>query len=640
MWQSNAVRRLHHRLRRAAALGALAILLVLAATDAASAFPSSVQLKATLQPAQISLDQAAQLDITLQGTQAGEPRLPQVDGLTITPIGQSSSSESINGVTSASVSLTYRVSAARPGRYIIPAIHFQGASTAALSLQVLPPRAGGAGASSAPPLPPPALGTRTSMATGHSGADRTAFVQLILPKRRLYVGELLPVEIKAYFRSDLGVNLDGPPTLQSDAFTISNLTSNPQQSQTQIGGIPYTTLSWYAALVPIKNGSYAPALELPVTLQIHEASSDALPLPDLDKFFDQGGFDSSFFDDSTLQSLLGREIDQSKTLKTPAIGITVLPLPTAGQPPGFSGAVGSFQIDSHASPSDVAQGDPLTMTLNVHGVGNFDRVTSAGIPSSAIWKSYRPQASFVPQDSVGREGTKRFEQTVVPKRSGVLQLPALEFSYFDPNSGHYVVRRTVPQALTVTPGAGPVSTPAATVQPPPDAAFVGTLPATQLAPLMAHMGPRTASLRPVVQRSWFPLLPAVPLAVMAAGLVLLARRERRRASDPASAAAASAAAISALLATADAAIQSGDSATFFRTAQRALQIRLGRTWSLAPDAVTLAELDARLDASWGPVREIFVLAELSAYAGGRPPSASLPHWGQVLHEQLSRAQQL
>ena len=301
--------------------------------------------------------------------------------------------------------------------------------------------------------------------------------------------------------------------------------------------------------------------------------------------------------------------------------------------------MGSFQIESHVSASTVAAGDPLTVTLDIHGAGNFDRVTSSGIPSNAAWKSYRPQASFFPQDSVGREGTKQFEQTIVPLRSGVQELPPLEFSYFDPNSGQYVVRHTQPRTLTVTAGPTPISRPPALVQ-----AAIGTASSTdtppgQLAPLMAKSGPRTTSLLPVVQRPWFFALPTVPLAVMAAGLVLMARRERT-ASDPAAAAAATAAGVAALVAIIDEALQAGDAAAFIRAGQRALQLRLAQCWSIAPQEVTREQLDARLDSSWDPIREVFSLAEQSAYAGWHPHSSTLAHWRQIVQQQLHRAERL
>jgi hypothetical protein len=640
---SNILRRFHEQIRSATALATVAAVFTLGLAIAAPAFASGVQLNATLQPSEISLGEAAQLDITLQGAQPGRPQVPQVDGLTFTPIGQSSTSESINGVTSESVSLTYRVTAAQPGRYAIPAIEFQGARTTALSLDVRPAQAGGPGAAASPgrPLPPPAVGAGTTPSRAdfdHQSTGRTAFVQLIVPKTKLYVGELMPVEIKAYFRSDLGVNLEGPPTLQSDAFTVSNLTGNPQQSQERIGGVPYTTLSWYSAIVPIKNGDYPLALQLPVTLKLHEALDSSSQMPDLAALLGNAGLDS-FFDDANLQSLLGREVDQSVTLKAPATNIAVSSLPTAGQPSGFSGAVGSFQIQTRASPSHVAAGDPVTVTWNIQGAGNFDRVNSAGIPTDATWKAYRPQATFSPEDSVGREGDKQFEQTVVPMRAGHLALPGIEFSYFDPKSGQYVVRHTQPLEVSVTPGSTPVSTPSAIAQASTRAPSREESQAMQLAPLMPTMGPRTASLSPMVQRAWFFALPGAPLAVMAGGLLLLARRERP-VSGPAHAAAATAAQVSAALACMDEALQSGDGAAFITAAQRALQVRLGHCWGMAPHEVTRSQVDARLDSSWDPIRQVFALAEQSAYAGWHPHLSTLSQWRQIVQEQLHRAEQL
>ena len=139
---------------------------------------------------------------------------------------------------------------------------------------------------------------------------------------------------------------------------MSNLTDTPQQSQERIGGIAYTTLSWFTGLVPIKNGSYTLALELPVTLQIPQQPDTSMQLPDLDSLFGNGGFDSSFFDDANVQSLLGHDVAQSLTLKAPAITIGVSPLPAAGRPPDFSGAVGSFQAGHSGQPDPGECGGP------------------------------------------------------------------------------------------------------------------------------------------------------------------------------------------------------------------------------------------------------------------------------------------
>lgn len=612
------------RIGRVAAL-ALAAALTFILSISPAAFASGVQLNASLQPSRISLDGAAQLDVTLQDVQAGTPSLPQVKGLTFTPMGQSSASESVNGVTTASVSLTYRVTATTPGRYTIPGIRFQGSSTAPLTLEVS------------------AAGTPADSGAANQVPSGTAFVRLIAPKRKLYVGELLPVQIKAYFRSDLGVNVDGQPALQSDAFTLSNLSNTPQQSQEQIRGVAYTTLTWFTALVPIKNGEYPLTLELPVTLQ-GQAAPTSLQMPDLASLFGKGGIDA-LFDDSALQSLMGQgqARTQSVTLKSPATTLAVMPLPTLGQPADFSGAVGSFQLERQAAASPVAEGDPLSLTYTVNGTGNFDRVNSPGLRSDGTWKAYRPQVTFTPQDSVGGEGVKTFTQTLVPIRAGHLRLPPVEFSYFDPKSAQYVVRHTQPLEVTVTPGAAPAGAPSPVLQAaantPPAG---GNQPASngpQLSPLKRTAGSPHASLIPIAQRGWFPALPAVPFAVLAGGLLLIRRREQQI-EDPAAIEAAREAEVQALLTRMEDAVKRKDGPAFISAARRALQMRLGHAWSMPPTHVSLAELDARLDTSWDSLRQLFILADQSAYGGWRPPGATLAQWHAIVHEQLQRAKHL
>jgi hypothetical protein len=464
-------------------------------------------------------------------------------------------------------------------------------------------------------------------------------VRLLVPKKEIFVGQMVPIQIKAYFRSDVGVNLDGLPTLSNDAFTISNLTNNPTQSQESIHGITYTVVSWYSAVVPIKSGNYTLGLELPATLQIQQSTA-ATQMPDLEALLDKGAFGDSPFDDSALQSLLGRVVEKPMLLKAAAPAIEVLPLPTAGRPSDFSGAVGSFEIQSAATPDKVAVGDPLTLTLSIHGEGNFDRVNSTGLPTDSDWKTYRPQASFSPQDSVGLMGSKKFEQSVVPLTAGTEQLPAVEFSYFDPRLRQYVVRRTQPIVVSVEPGQSGAGNTTANAQTPlPQTPLRTSHPTAsrvaQTASIRLDTGRFAPTLRPMFLQSWFSTLPGIPLAVMAGGLLFLRRRERL-ASDPRRAGDAAQSRVTALLATMDSAMHAGDGGAFMTAARTALQIRLGQWWSMKPATVTLAEVDARLDSSWDPVRDVFRVADQFAYSGLQPEVTALERWQQIIHDQLQR----
>jgi hypothetical protein len=627
---------------RIAATITMAAILALGLGEAPPALAADPEVSATLKPPRISLDGVAQLNLTVHGAQSDQPALPHVEGLTFTPSSQSSSYELIDGTTTASESQTYQVSAARPGTYTIPAIRFQGGSTPPLVLDVLPGRTAATSAASSPgaSLPPPTIGgttTPSGTTSGNQSTDQAAFVRLLVPKKEIFVGQMVPIQIKAYFRSDVGVNLDGLPTLSDDAFTISNLTNNPTQSQESIHGITYTVVSWYSAVVPIKSGNYTLGLELPATLQIQQSTA-AAQLPDLEALLDKGAFGDFPFDDSALQSLLGRVIEKPILLKAAAPAIDVLPLPTAGRPADFSGAVGSFEIQSTATPDKVAVGDPLTLTLNIHGEGNFDRVNSTGLRTDSDWKTYRPQASFSPQDSVGLQGSKKFEQSVVPLTAGTERLPAVEFSYFDPRLRQYVVRRTQPIVVSVEPGQSGAGNVTASTQTPPRTSNPKAPQSSQTASMRLVTGRFVPTLRPVFLQSWFATLPGIPFAVMASGFFFLRRRERL-ASDPRRVGDAAQSRVTALLAAMDQAQRAGDAGAFMTAARSALQVRLGQWWSMKPAAVTLAEIDARLDSSWDPVRDVFRVADQFAYSGLQPEVNALEHWQPIIHDQLQRVGQ-
>src|SRR5436189_6419375 len=53
--------------------------------------PAQVAISAQLQPQSIGLGESAQLAVTVKGSQAAPPNMPNVDGLKIVPVGQKSS---------------------------------------------------------------------------------------------------------------------------------------------------------------------------------------------------------------------------------------------------------------------------------------------------------------------------------------------------------------------------------------------------------------------------------------------------------------------------------------------------------------------------------------------------------------------
>src|SRR5262245_51260845 len=252
-------------------------------------------ITATIEPREIGLGEAAQLTVTVQGQEETTPEIPAVSGLSFQPVGQSSQIQIINGAMSANVSHTYVVTANRLGTFTIPKIKMGRGAEAAESqpvvLKVLQ-----RGRATAPPsgqgqnslIAPAPEGTNEEIAANEK--ESFGFLRLVLPKKEFYVGEMVPVELKACFRAGVDLRVDGLPRLNSDAFTMNKLSDQPARSQQIIGGAPYTVFTWQTALTAVKAGEYEMSIEIPTTVTVRQRAQRPrarTPNPFGDPFFDE-----------------------------------------------------------------------------------------------------------------------------------------------------------------------------------------------------------------------------------------------------------------------------------------------------------------------------------------------------------------
>jgi hypothetical protein len=79
-----------------------------------------------------------------------------------------------------------------------------------------------------------------------------------------------------------------------------------------------------------------------------------------------------------------------------------------------------------------------------------------------------------------------------------------------------------------------------------------------------------------------------------------------------------------------------DSAVFFHSARSALQQGLSARWDLAPELITLEDVDARLQGTdRDEVRGLFLLADEANYSGAGLKAADFEHWTQVVRRHLA-----
>ena len=129
--------------------------------------------------------------------------------------------------------------------------------------------------------------------------------------------------------------------------------------------------------------------------------------------------------------------------------LRALPLPEAGRPALFSGAVGTFRLAGRLSQNRVHPGDIVTLNLELAGQGWLGQATVPALPDSPLFKAY-------PAKETAREPLRvTTEQVLIPTSTNATEVAALRFSFFNPATEHYEDSVTGPFRLTFTQEAAP-----------------------------------------------------------------------------------------------------------------------------------------------------------------------------------------
>jgi hypothetical protein len=560
----------------------------------------------SVQPSRIKVGESATIQVTSFG-RLKDIVLPTIPGLEFEELGRSHGYEFLNGTPIPATFIRIRVTAQFPGVFTIPGLT---PNSQSIGLEVVNGNEPNPYAwRSQMPTPPPVVSA--SLPKGAQlQAGGAAFVHLTVPTRAVYVGESVPVDIELGLRPGIVTSVNGLPTLTGSDFTLNNLSKQPERREQAIEGGTFVVLTWHSALAAVKAGDFSLSAETPVTAKISTLSSADRAV-------------ASRLAWPLLQSMYNGIAPKDITIGSAPSALKVLPLPTEGQPKGFGGAVGEFQVSSDISPASVAVGDPLTLRLHISGTGNFDRVDSTMFDHLDHWKTYPAKSSFTPSDPIGYHGEKVFEQPLIAAQPGEQSIPGLEFSYFNPNTRRYERAQTQPIKVTIAASLASGSlTALAGAQSWNGATATGTT--RGLRP--DHPPPQSwvSELRPLYFQAPFLAIPST-LALILAGSWFAVRPNAARATSKAA---------ERVLAQLDAAARAGDSASFFEAARTTLLQTFAARWQMPADQITFAELKARLGTTGEDVGRLFALAEEARYSDYQPGTTDFKHWLGLIRGQL------
>ncbi len=278
------------------------------------------------------------------------------------------------------------------------------------------------------------------------------------------------------------------------------------------------------------------------------------------------------------------------------VGLNVRPLPSEGQRPGFTGAIGKFLADRpQLSTNRIHVGEPVHLKFAFHGQGDLTRFVPPELPRTSDWQ--------VIADNPPDNGF-----TLIPLTDEIQATPAIPFSCFDPSAAKYVDLTIPSLPVTVVGEDLPLQLAASDDE-------AGSAAPLKLSGLALMPGKTVASLKPLQLRGWFVGVQLVPVMVffalwqwdrrrrfLEAHPEIVRRRQARRA-------------LRYERRQLKIAVEAGDSAAFVSHAADAMRIAVAPQYPANPVALVGGDVLAQFDdaARHGPagvtVRKIFAAAD-------------------------------
>lgn len=151
------------------------------------------------------------------------------------------------------------------------------------------------------------------------------------------------------------------------------------------------------------------------------------------------------------RSPFGRD-EMSVILTSEPHTLEVLPLPEEGRPTSFRGHVGTLQTVSWLDRTRAEVGEAVTLQVEVSVEGLVEAHPAPEIDLPGGFEVSDPEIETnYPRRGNGLRGTRTYTYHLTATTPGTYMIPAVEMSYFDPETESYGTTRTHPFTITVVP---------------------------------------------------------------------------------------------------------------------------------------------------------------------------------------------
>jgi len=337
---------------------------------------------------------------------------------------ESQSMEIVNGSSSVSMSYSYELIAVKEGEFTIsPAttvVNGHMYTTNAVKIKVIKgksvPQNSQAQTQSGPD---------NSIATAKtSNLAKSIFIRAVVDKSNVYIGQQIILSYRLYVRG-VGIEQNQPDAIpELNGFWSEDI----KQAQRQV--------QWH---VETYKGQRYNAADLKQTILFPEREGDLTIDPLGMKFVLRVQAPSQ----DIMDQFFGANKQVPYTAKSAPVTIHVKPLPQAGKPDSFTGAVGNFTIESSVDKTELKANDALNYKVKVSGKGNIKLLKTLSTNFPADFDKYDPKiADSVTENENGVAGDRYYTYLLIPRHQGDYTVDPLKFSYFNPATNRYVTLTT------------------------------------------------------------------------------------------------------------------------------------------------------------------------------------------------------
>ncbi len=286
---------------------------------------------------------------------------------------------------------------------------------------------------------------------------KNVFAKVEVDKKDIYVGQQITATYKLYTRLPTSSKVTKVPSFTGFSTHDLPVPNPPRPTIEEVNGEQYRVFTIRKTMLfPLQPGTQEldpVKIDNDVRLYTVEKSEGGNPFEGAfnDPFF-RDAFNDPFFKQAFGggMQLVPHQYDYQ--ISSPVITIHVKPLPTEGKPKDFDGAVGQFQIKSSIDKTKLTTDDAASFTVTISGEGNVNLLSAPTIQFPNSVESYDPKVkdNFHKTNPFG--GSRSYTYVLMPKTAGKITIPAVAFSYFDPNTKAYETVQTQPHVLEVAPG--------------------------------------------------------------------------------------------------------------------------------------------------------------------------------------------